>query len=607
MESTRTASTDLAAAAPLDAGTVALAFQRIVHRRPDDIALRSIDGTVAITWQEAADRVRQLAAGLSALGVRRGDTVAMVLPNTIESHLLDYALLHLGAVTFSIFNSSPAVQIADQLRNSDARVVLVNDAVRDRVVDAARILASDQVRHIVGVDGTDADRFAGLDRIAAGGRPDFDFDEAWTAVQPDDLIALVYTSGTVGPPKGAQLSHHGVLSDLRSLAAGVPIPTISLVSFLPMAHVSGRIAVHYMALMHGATITECPDVNQLPKALGSARPDALFSVPRFWEKLRVAIEGLVAAEPDPAVSARMRLAIETGIEWAGATERGSRLSPEAIADLEARHQAELPVLRPLLARLGIDRIVSAFVGGAPAPRELSMFFRAVGIPMLDAYGSTEALLCIFNQIDNFKTGTVGRPLPGVQVRLAEDGELLVKAESNFVGYRKQPVETGDALDAQGWLHTGDLATIDSDGFVRIVDRKKEIIINSAGKNMSPANIEAAVKNETTLAGQVVAVGDGRKYVTALITVDPEAAATYAVQRMPGATHQDIVSSPGLQAEIDAAVSRANMNLHSNEAIKRYVLLPDVWLPGGDELTPTGKLKRRVILTKYADPIDELYR
>lgn len=589
------------AQSPVAAATIPEAFQRIVALRGDDPALRTIGGSVTMTWRDVGDRVRRLAAGLAGIGIGHGDSVALVLPNTIECHLIDYAAAHLGAVPFVVFNSEPATQIANLLRNSDAEVVFTNTVFSEKVREAA-VSVGDQVRHIVVVD--EGDQLARLENAAD---PAFDFDAAWQAVQPSDVACLIYTSGTTGPPKGAQWTHHSIMSTLRSLAAGVPIPDTSLISFLPLAHAGGRVPVHYMALTRGATITVCPDPADVPKALVDAHPDAFFSVPRFWEKLRVAIEGVIEAQPDDAVKVRIKETIEVGLEWAAATEQGSRVSPDDVARLAEKHQAGLPLLRPVLERLGLDRVVSAFVGGAPAPRELSMFFRAVGIPMLDAYGSTEASLCIFNQINNFKTGTIGRPLPGIEVRAADDGEMLIKGDSNFVGYRKQPDETAAAIGGDGWLRTGDIVEIDDDGFIRIIDRKKEIIINAAGKNMSPANIETAIKNESTLIGQVVAIGDGRRYVTAVITLDPEALANNAERLgVAGQPPAEVIESPALRAEIDAAVERGNKNLNRNEQIKKYVLLPDIWLPGGDVLTPTGKVKRRIVLQKYSDQIEQLY-
>jgi long-subunit acyl-CoA synthetase (AMP-forming) len=389
------------------------------------------------------------------------------------------------------------------------------------------------------------------------------------------------------------------MAQQRALDAALPLPTEALISFLPMAHAGGRITAHYMALAYGACITACPDLKELPAYLAQVRPDALFAVPRLWEKLQVALEGLA----DEAG----RRALVVGVERMKALDGGTDVARERADELAAEHEAALAALRPALARLGLDRIKAAFVGGAPVAPEVVQFFRAAGVPLLEAYGLTEGSLNVFNRIEEFKTGTAGRPLPGVELKLAADGEILVRGELNFVGYRKEPAKTAEALDCDGWLHTGDVARVDEDGYVTIVDRKREIIINAAGKNMSPANIESAIKGESSLIGQVVCIGDRRRYNTALVTLDPEAAPRYAERLgVADASLAAIAAAPEIQAEIAGAVERGNQRLARVEQIKRFTLLGTAWLPDSDELTPTLKLKRRPIADKYAAEIEALY-
>jgi long-subunit acyl-CoA synthetase (AMP-forming) len=590
---------------PLDAQTVAAAFQRTVARYPDKTAIQTLDNSTRYTWSELADRVRRTAAGLAASGIGRGDTVAIVLPNTIDCHVVDYAAVHLGAVPFAIFNSAPAEQIEHQLRRADTTLVITQEAFLDKVSEAVSALGQ-QVRHVVVVEDEAPQGVSTLADLERAGDPGFDFDAAWQAITADDLAALIFTSGTTGPPKAAQWSHRTVMSQQRALNAALPLPTDNIISFMPMAHSGGRITVHYMALAYGATITVCPDIKQLLHALPAVRPDTFFSVPRFWEKLQVAIEAMVQSEPEEKRLVLQR-AIEVGLQRTKAAEYGSSASTGELEELDAEYAETTAALKPILARVGLDRVKSAFVGGAPSTPELSQFFRAVGVPMLEAYGLTEGSLNVFNRVEMYKSGTAGKPLPGVEIRLADDGELLVRSDLNFVDYRHQPQESAETLDADGWLHTGDVASIDEDGFVSIVDRKKELIINSAGKNMSPVTIESAVKGESSLIGQVVAIGDRRNYVTALITLDPEAAATVG-QRLGLSDRllDQLVAAPQIQQEVAAAVERGNRRLNSNEQIKKFVVLPSVWLPDSDELTPTAKLKRRVIQTKYAQEIESLY-
>jgi long-subunit acyl-CoA synthetase (AMP-forming) len=456
------------------------------------------------------------------------------------------------------------------------------------------------------VDGQAPQGVTSLTELEEAGDPNFDFDTAWQAITADDLVSVIFTSGTTGPPKAAQYSHRTAMSELRAMDAALPLPTENIISFLPMAHSGGRITVHYMALAHGATITVCPDIKQLLQALPIVHPDSFFAVPRFWEKIQVAIEAMVQNQPEDRRDVLQR-AIEVGLERTKAADSGSSTTATALAALDAEYADATLQLKPILAQLGLDRIKSAFVGGAPSAPELSQFFRAVGVPMLEAYGLTEGCLNIFNQVGSFKSGSAGKPLPGVEVRLAADRELLVRSDLNFVGYRHQPEATAETMDSDGWLHTGDIATIDDQGFVSIVDRKKELIINSAGKNMSPATIESAIAGESSLIGQVVAIGDRRSYVTALITVDPEAVSTYAQRLGLGDRPlEELVADPEIQREVASAVERGNRRLNSNEQIKKFTVLPTVWLPDSDELTPTAKVKRRVINVKYAKEIEDLY-
>ncbi|TPG32395.1 AMP-dependent synthetase/ligase [Mycolicibacterium hodleri] len=596
---------DLMGAPPVSSPTVAEAFQRVVAQHPDQTALRTLGGAVSFTWRRLNTEIAAVAAGLAGLGIEHGDTVAQVLPNVPECHIVDYAALHIGAVPFTIFNSSSAEQIEHQLRNADAKIVFTKTEFLPKVRKAVAGLGS-QVQHVIVIDG-DADTTT-MKAVYAAASPDFDFEARWRSVKADDLATLIYTSGTTGPPKGAQWTHNTVMAQQRALAAALPMPTDGIIAFLPMAHAGGRIIAHYMALLHGATLTTCEDMKQVPVYLAEVHPDAFFSVPRLWEKLQVAIEGMVEAIPDDDERAAAKHAIEIGLRKVKADDAGgTALSADDAASLATEHAQGLTLLRPILATLGLDKIKAAFVGGAPSTPELAQFFRAVGVPLLEAYGLTEASLNIFNRLDDFKCGTAGKPLPGVEVKLADDGELMIRSELVMAGYRKQPEETAAALDADGWLHTGDIAEIDDQGFVAIVDRKKEIIISSSGKNMSPVNIESAIRGESSLIGQVLAIGDRKPYVVALVALDPEAASVYAKRlRISGQSLEELSQAPELREVIQEAVDRGNKRLNRSEQIKKFVVLPTAWLPDSDEMTPTAKLKRKPIQSKYAAEIADLY-
>jgi long-subunit acyl-CoA synthetase (AMP-forming) len=602
------ASADPAAniAPPVEAPTLAAAFQRTVALHGDRPGLRTIGGDVELTWQQVGDRVEAIAGGLSSLGLRRGDTIAILATNSIENHLVDFAAAHIGAVPFGIFNSSSPEQIAYQVGNAESRIVVVEQQFLAKTRIAIAELG-DLVEHVVLLDGEPDDGSLPLTELETLVDSEFDFEASWRSLTDEDLECIIYTSGTTGPPKPVQWSNRTVMSQLRALDAALPLPHKALISFLPMAHAGGRINGPHTAVVYGATITACPVMNDVPKALVDAHPDVLFSSPRLFEKLQVAIESLIESTSDPDVLAQMRTALELGLRIARAEEVGTDATIEMTPALVAERAAGLTRFKTVLRRLGLDEIKVAIIGGAPVAAEVVHFFRAVGVPMLEAYGATETSLNIFNRIDDYKTGTAGKPLPGVEVKLGPDGEILCRSDLNMVGYRESPEQNAATIDPDGWVHTGDIAEIDKDGFVKIVDRKKEIIINSAGKNMSPANIEMAILGESSLIGQVVAIGDGRKYVTALITLDLDAVPALAHRLgLAGMTAEDIVKSSELRTEIQRAVDRGNSRLNSNEQVKNFVLLPGAWAPDSDELTPTAKLRRRVIHRKYAGQIDSLY-
>jgi long-subunit acyl-CoA synthetase (AMP-forming) len=589
----------------LDAATMCEAFQITAAERGEEVALRTLGGATSIRFAEYSARVRALAGGLHTLGVKRGDTVGLLLSNRPEFHLVDSAAMHLGATPFSIYNTSSPEQIAFLLGDAENRVLVVETALLDQAVAAIR--QGGRVEHLIIVDGA-ADYALTLAEVEAADPGDgFDFEAAWRAVRPEDILTLIYTSGTTGPPKGVQLTHANELAQCRGIdAVGHPRPGGSVVSFLPHAHIADRGLSHYAQMVWGHAVTCCPEVAQVFAHVADCRPTFFGAVPRVWEKLRAALEAGVDAEPDETKRAATRQAIELGLRKVRLEQRGESV-PDEVAQAYAR--AEEAVFSKIRARLGLDRAEWFMTGAAPSPLEMLEFFAAIGIPICEVWGMSE-LTSIATLVppDNVRLGTVGPPIPGVEVRLAEDGEILARGETVMAGYRNQPEKTAETIDSDGWLHSGDIGEFDDTGFLKVVDRKKELIINAAGKNMSPANIEQQLKQGSPLIGQAIAIGDRRPYNVALIVLDPDASQAFAQRYgLADASPEAMALEPVVLEEVRTGVERANSHLSRVEQIKRFKVLDCDWPPAGDELTPTMKLKRKPINEKYATEIEALYR
>jgi long-subunit acyl-CoA synthetase (AMP-forming) len=581
------------------------AFQVTAGERADQVALRTIGDAVSITFSEYAERVRRLAGGLHALGVRRGDTVGFMLTNRPAFHLLDTAAMHLGATPFSIYNTSSPEQIAFLLGDAANRVMVVEAAFLERARDA--IGQAGIVEHLVVLDAAPPDDAISMgDLEAAGPDPGFDFEASWQAVQPDDVLTLIYTSGTTGPPKGVQLTHANELAECRGIdAVAQPTAGGSVVSFLPAAHIADRGLSHYGQMIYGHTVTCCPEPNQVFAHVADCHPTVFGSVPRMWEKLKAALEAGIAAEPDQSQRAATLAAIDLGLRKVRAEQAGEEVPDEL---RQACERAEQEVFSKLRVTLGLGRCEWYVIGAAPTPLEVLEFFAAIGIPICEVWGMSElSSVATLVPQDNLRLGTVGPPVPGVELKLAEDGEILVRGEIVMKGYRNQAEKTAQTIDADGWLHSGDVGQLDEAGFLKVVDRKKELIINAAGKNMSPANIEQQLKQGSPLIGQAIAIGDARPYNVALIVLDPDACAAFAQERgLQDGSLETMASEPAVLEEVRAGVERANSHLSRVEQIKRFKVLPRDWPPAGDELTPTMKLKRKPINEKYAVEIEALY-
>ena len=586
-----------------EATTLCGAFQATALANADDIAIRNGDGTVEFTWREYAARVESIAAGLANLGVRPGDTVGLLMNNDPMFHLLDTAALHLGAIPFSMYQTLAVEQLEHVFDNAGCNVVVAQEAFVPKLLETRADKTTPE--HLVCIDGKPEGTVT-LEAIEAAPDPDFDFAASWQAVQPDDVATLIYTSGTTGPPKGVELTHASLLSQCRQVAGMLDMrPGDTITSYLPSAHIADRWSAHYNQIVFGLQVTSVDNPSKIVGVLNDLRPTLWGGVPRVIEKLKAALEAAVAAEPDPDKKAAMTKAIEVGIARTRLLDAGEEVPPELAA---AHEQLDAAVLSQFRAKLGLDRARWVVVGAAPLSRDVQEFMLGIGLPIVEIYGMSETSCAITaSSPAEARIGSVGKPIPDIETRIEEDGELLGKGPTLMRGYRNQPDKTAETIDDDGWLHTGDIAEVDDDGYVRIVDRKKELIINAAGKNMSPANIERVLKGAHPMIGQAVVIGDGRRYNTALVVLDPDLAKAHAAaQGLADDSVAGVAADPGVRAAMCEAIGQANQRLARVEQIKRFALLPEEWLPGGDELTPTSKLKRKPISAKYEGVVESLY-
>ena len=533
------------------ADTLAGLFLATADAHPDAVALRSHETGAEITYAEARTRVGAIASALRGLGVAPGDTVALMCKNRPEFHLVDTAAMMLGAVPFSLYNTSAPEQLAYVLADAGVKTI-VAEAEFQAVLETARETATG-IGQVILVDAHSEGTPDLVDEVVAA-ETDFDFSAA-DSIRPDDLLTLIYTSGTTGPQKGVELTHRGMLTQLRGVHAAVPLAGLGRqISFLPAAHVADRWTSHYSGFMTYANVVTCvADMAALPAALVATRPTLFGAVPRVWEKLKAALE---AAYPG-----------------------------DAMADAVANPQ----VAETLRAKIGLNEAQWVVTGAAPTPRGVLEFFTALGLPLCEMLGMSEVSCCVAtNTPDAIRLGSVGRPLDTVEVRIADDGEVLIRGPQVMNGYRGAPGKTAEAIDADGWFQTGDIGRLDEDGFLWIVDRKKELIINAAGKNMSPATIEMAILSAGSAIAHVAVIGDRRPYNVALVVADPERA-----------------DDPGIEQAVQEQVDRANATLARVEQIKKFTVLRQDWRPG-HELTPTMKLRRKVVDELYAEQIEQLF-
>jgi long-chain acyl-CoA synthetase len=592
-----------------------LTIPGLLHRNATEHAslpaLSQLGRADTLTWSELRDQVAHVARGLALLGLRSGDRMLIMMSGRPEHWVVDLAAVHLGAVPSTVYATLSAEQLRYLAEHSGAEIiVLEGDAELARWAPVLATVASP--RTIVVVDDVDpgsADRAFPLRQIAAEGaaahrRDPSAFEKRWREIQPGQPVTMLYTSGTTGDPKGVVLSHHNVIYQSVVLEATVDVPDhASSLAYLPLAHIAERMLGIYNPIYRAGHVTICPDPAQLLAGLVSVRPVTFFGVPRIWEKMAAGVQAQISAA-DRSVRTAFDMASTLSLAAYKLRAEGQPVPAELAARVAGLDTA---VLRPLRAGLGLEKVAWAGSGAAPIPVAVLLYLAGIGLDVLEVWGMTETTgTCTINTPEHFRTGTVGRANPGMELRLAGDGEILVRGPLICAGYLAPGGAVTPITDADGWLATGDVGTLDADGFLTITDRKKELIITSAGKNISPALIEGLLRAHP-LIGYAVAIGDRRPYVTALIVLDEETAPIWARNkgiaeaRMPG-----LASDPLLLAEITTAVEAANAKLSRPEQVKAFRIMPTSWTPETGELTPTLKLRRRIVHRRHAATISELY-
>ena len=540
------------------------------------------------TWGESLDAVREIGAGLVSLGIEPGDRVGLIGKNSPEWVAVDFAVQHIGGVTVPLYTTFAPEQLAYVVNHAECRAYVFDEAAQwERV----RVLEVPTVEQFVGIEVGAGDGYLTLEELRGQGRALLAEDPGvlerrLEGVGPNDPFSIIYTSGTTGPPKGAVLTHRNALWTADRVGEVVPFrETETTVCYLPLSHVYERLSTTVVPFSESGpkgTIYFVPSMERLPEALAAARPTLMASVPRVWEKVRARV--MAAIEEDPRRAKSVRKALAAGMEAARRRDTGERVPP--------RMRFGAWIARNVVGRkvrhgMGLDRVHWAVCGAAPISPEVQYFVQALGIPLHQGWGMTETTSSgVVQAKDDLEAGVVGVPLQGVEIRLDDDGEILIRGDNVFAGYYREPEATAAVLGDDGWFRTGDIGAWTGDDRLRIVDRKKDLIITSAGKNIGPQEIEKRLKADP-LIGEAMIVGDRRPYLVALLSLDP-----------------DEVGDADAEGHVASLIDEVNRGFSRPEQIKRWHIAPEGFPP--EALTPTLKLKRRVVLEAFADRIEDMY-
>ncbi len=608
------------------AQTIVEKFFERVQKHPDKVSFRhKKNGSwTDITWRDYGDIVTKAAKSLLSLGFGHGDKIALLSNNRPEWHVIDVASMALGGATAAIYTTNSPDQVAYIVGHSEAKIAFVDTTDQLEKILKTREETPNLQKVVVfeGYQG-DADRdfvmtwdeFAGLGKEVSTPQ----FEEARAKVKPEDLATFVYTSGTTGPPKGVMLTHSNIWSTCRMSEEHIPIQgeRARAISYLPLSHIAERMLSHLLQIYYGSETWFAESIDTLLGDLADVKPTYFFGVPRVWEKFYAGFQAMAAQPPKDKSEERKKnlakKAIAAGVEVTKleqeAVARGGKLGDAKIPlGLKLRHRVlDKLVLHKIRERFGLDECELALSAAAPLAPELIYFFHALGLKITEGYGQSEDNgPTSWNPADAVKIGSVGTPLKGLEVKIAEDGEILVRGPNLMKGYYKDEKATAETIDSEGWLYSGDVGEFDEHGYLKITDRKKDLIITAGGKNIAPQEIENKAKQAHALISQVVVIGDRRPFLSALVTLDEEKAPAWAKEQGIEGDMAAIANNERTLKEIEAAFNEVNQKLAKVEGIKKVRVLERDFLQEENEITPTMKVKRKTINEIYADVIEDLY-
>lgn len=599
--------------AAVEGKTLIALFDRNANTYGDKAAFHWKEGDLwrHLTWAQYRKAVHEAAAGLISIGVSPNDFVAIMSGNRPEHVIADLAAIHAGAAGVTIYSTLAQNQIQYVASNCAAKVAILEDlsfmkrweAIKDELPDLQYVVLLEGAENYDTVDLVLSwDDLLERGRQALASDPEI-VERTASGARPDGLATLIYTSGTTGVPKGVMISHRNVVWTAECLRRGAKLgDNPRMVSYLPLAHIAERMSTHYLGVYLAGEVWYCPDIGLVLEYVQKARPTMFVAVPRVWEKFHNRLQARFGE--DPKREKLIRNAAAHGAEMMRLQQSGKSMG---LLDRVKHVLFERVIYSKIRHGLGMDALEVAITAAAPISPDLIYFFRGIGVPLFELYGMTESTgPATSNLPGEERIGSVGKPLPGVEIALGEDGEILMRGGVITGGYYQMAEESAETFDSEGWLHSGDLGRFDDDGFLHIVGRKKDIIINAAGKNIAPAKLETSMKNHPLVA-QACMVGDGRPFMSMLLAIDSEEAPGWAGKN--GVVFTDLQSFselPEVRAELQTALDLANQEVSRVEQIKKFTIVSDIWTPDSGEITPSLKLKRNVVLDKYKSAIEGMY-